>query len=109
MSEMTGGTARIVNRSPTPASQSKLTARQNSRMGAPRLTRASPSRDLVDDGAVVEIGLARAHTGLQHVAMHVEHGQSLPMTLGLLQHQVHVLERLPHTAFRREVAIEHLG
>src|SRR5712691_2638472 len=31
------------------------------------------------------------------------------MTLGLLQRQVHVLERLSHTAFRREVAIEHLG
>src|ERR1700716_1187848 len=35
------------------------------------------------------------------------------MMSGLLQHQVHVLERLSHTAFRREVAIEqpieHLG
>src|SRR5881296_2380550 len=31
------------------------------------------------------------------------------MALGLLQHQVHILERLSHTAFRREIAIEHLG
>src|SRR5262249_26646365 len=72
------------------------------------LRTALPSRDLVDDGAVVEIRFAHAHTCLQHVAMHVEHGQGLPMTLGLLQHQVHVLERLSHTAFRGEVAIEHL-
>ena len=31
------------------------------------------------------------------------------MTLRLLQHQVHVLERLSHTTFRREVAIDHLA
>ena len=32
---MTGGTARMVSRSPTPASQSRLAAAQNSRMDAP--------------------------------------------------------------------------
>src|SRR5262245_44539589 len=69
--------------------------------------RSSPARDLVDDGAVVEIRFTRTHTGLQHIAMHVEHGESLPMVLGLLQHQVNVLERLSYTAFRHEVAIEH--
>src|SRR3954471_16533062 len=76
MSEMTGGTARIVSRNPTPASQSKLAASQKSRMGAPDQLgrRLLPSRDLADDGAVVEIRLPGAHTGLQHVAVHVEHG-----------------------------------
>src|SRR5262245_24413715 len=89
MSKMTGGTARIVSRRPTPASQSRLTAIQNSRMRAPEQLgrRLLPARDLVDDGAVVEIRLPRPHACLEHVAMHVEHGQSLPMALGLLQHQ----------------------
>src|SRR5258708_1645391 len=35
MSEMTGGTARMVRRSPAPASQRSPTATQNSRMDAP--------------------------------------------------------------------------
>src|SRR5215831_9744487 len=38
MSKMTGGTARMLSRRPTPASQSKLTATQNSRMALPAAT-----------------------------------------------------------------------
>src|SRR6516164_1874559 len=41
MSKMTGGTARMLSRRPTPASQSRLAATQNSRM-ASRLRLRSP-------------------------------------------------------------------
>src|SRR5262249_33189062 len=50
MSKMTGGTARMLSRRPTPASQSKPVATQNSRMALP----AAASFALVKHGSAAQ-------------------------------------------------------
>src|SRR5262245_39795892 len=68
----------------------------------------SPTRDLLDDDAVVEIAFAGAQAGLEHVGMDLEKRQPLANGARLVEDETGVLEGLSHAAFRREVAGEHL-
>src|SRR5215204_5186690 len=67
----------------------------------------APPPNFLDDDAVVALGLAGPHAGLQHVAMHLEHRQLLPEPFALIEHHMHVLERLLDAALRREVPGPH--
>ena len=70
-------------------------------------TLSSPAPHFLDDRAVVEIGFAGAHAGLQHVGMHFKHRQFLPDGGGLVEHQMHIFQRLLDAAFRRKIAAHH--
>src|SRR5262245_20919764 len=72
----------------------------------PASFRAAP--DLFDDDAVVALGLAGAHAGFQHVGVDLQRRQALAMQLGLIEHQVRVLECLRDAALRLEIAGDHL-
>src|SRR5262249_52859533 len=69
---------------------------------------AAPA-DLRDDDAVVELALAGAHAGFQHVAVDREQRQRLADLGRLVEHQVHVLEVLAGAALGAEIALDHLA
>src|SRR5207344_3143705 len=71
--------------------------------GMTELSAFPPPPNFLHDDAVVALGLAGAHAGLEHVAMHLEHRQFLPELLALVEHHVHVLECLLDAALRREI------
>src|SRR5262245_23693966 len=52
--------------------------------------------DLVDDDAVVEIGLAVADAGLQHFLVQGGERKLLAELLALLEHELHVFQVLAH-------------
>src|SRR5215475_14272580 len=68
MSKMTGGTARMLSRRPTPASQSRPAATQNSRMALPAATysalvKHASARQSVDSPPPCGEGLGRGAGG----------------------------------------------
>src|SRR2546421_8090538 len=75
---------------------------------SPRSRTRSPP-DLFDDGAVVQISLALAHARVQDVGMDFEQGKPLLHSLGLFEHEMHILEMLRDAALGRELAAGHLG
>src|SRR5712671_4653683 len=75
---------------------------------SPRPDLAAPA-DLLDDHAVVELALAVAQAGLQHIGMNIEERQRLPDLLGLIEHEMDVLEGLARPALGAEIARDHLA
>src|SRR5262252_125419 len=67
----------------------------------------SAAPDFLDDGTVVEISLAGAHAGLEHVRMHAEHRKLLSGRGCLIEHQMHVFQCLLHAPFHGKIATHH--
>src|SRR5215475_12099672 len=75
----------------------------------------SPIRDslcsaaphFLDDGTVIEISLAGAHAGLEHVRMHAKHRKLLPDRGCLIEHQMHVFQCLLQATFRGKITAHH--
>src|SRR5262245_600412 len=75
---------------------------------SPRLrTRSSP--DLSYDCAVVQISLALAHARVQDVGVDLEQRKPLLHSLGLFEHEMHILAMLRDAALGREFAADHLA
>src|SRR5882724_8142588 len=70
--------------------------------------RLPPPADFLDDNAVVALGFAGAHARLQHVTMHLEHRQLLTEPVALIEHHVHVFQRLLGATLWREIPRQHL-
>src|SRR5580704_3183192 len=74
-------------------------------VGNPRSQDAAA--DFLDDDAVVLLAVAVTDAGLQHVGVNFQERQLLAGLARLVEHELRVLERLPHAALRREIAADH--
>src|ERR1039458_1090466 len=68
----------------------------------------TPAAYFFYDNAIIHIGFAGPHAGLEHICVQFEQAELLSDGGGLVEHQMAILEGLLGAAFRREIAAHHL-